>query len=82
MGTPEFAVPALEQLVLDGYEVAAVYTQPDKEAGRGRAPTSSPVKLAAVELGLRLEQPVNLKQAEAVQVLGTYSTRSQPIPGL
>ena len=36
MGTPEFAVPALERLISSGYEIAAVYTQPDKAAGRGR----------------------------------------------
>jgi len=69
MGTPEFAVPALEQLVLDGYDIAAVYTQPDKEAGRGRMPLAPPVKQAALELGLRVEQPASLKQAEALQEL-------------
>lgn len=73
MGTPEFAVPALRQLVLDGYDVAAVYTQPDKEAGRGREPSPSPVKQAAVELGLNIEQPVSLKQPETVGVLADYS---------
>lgn len=69
MGTPEFAVPALAQLVLDGYDMVAVYTQPDKEAGRGRMPLAPPVKRAALELGLRVEQPAGLKQAEAVQQL-------------
>jgi len=69
MGTPEFAVPALEQLVLAGYEVVAVYTQPDRESGRGRLPLASPVKHSALALGLRVEQPDGLKTAEAVQQL-------------
>jgi methionyl-tRNA formyltransferase len=69
MGTPEFAVPALQKLVADGGDVAAVYTQPDKEAGRGREPSSSPVKQTALGLGLRVEQPASLKQAETVQRL-------------
>ncbi|MDO8578170.1 MAG: methionyl-tRNA formyltransferase [Dehalococcoidales bacterium] len=72
MGTPQFAVPALEQLVLDGCDVAAVYTQPDKEAGRGRMPLAPPVKRAALALGLRVEQPVSLKQADAVQQLADF----------
>lgn len=72
MGTPEFAVPALQRLVFEGYDVAAVYTQPDKEAGRGRTPTPSPVKLVAQELGLRVEQPASFKQEEALRVLTDF----------
>ena len=49
MGTPEFAVPPLECLVLNQYQVVAVYTQPDKTAGRGRSLVSSPVKRAAIK---------------------------------
>ena len=50
-GTPEFAVPSL--LAADARnEVVAVYTQPDRPAGRGRALTASPVKQAALELSL------------------------------
>ena len=69
MGTPEFAVPALEKLAFEGFEIAAVYTQPDKEAGRGRNPQPPPVKAAALELGLHVEQPATLKSDEAVQKL-------------
>lgn len=69
MGTPHFAVPALEQLVLDGCDVAAVYTQPDKEAGRGRLSLAPPVKQAAVELGLRVEQPASLQTADSLQLI-------------
>jgi methionyl-tRNA formyltransferase len=64
MGTPEFAVPALESLVNNGYEVVAVYTQPDKASGRGRIVEESPVKKAALKLNLNVLQPANLKSGE------------------
>lgn len=72
MGTPEFAVPALEQLVLDRYEVVAVYTQPDRPGGRGRALLAqSPVKLAAIKHGLTVLQPASLRDtAEAERLSG------------
>ena len=69
MGTPEFAIPSLEHLVLNQYQVVAVYTQPDKAAGRGRLPVFSPVKTAAVNLKLPVVQPVNFKEAEVVAQL-------------
>ena len=72
MGTPEFAVPALERLVVNGYEVVAVYTQPDKGAGRGRTLVESPVKKAAVERGLTVFQPANFKKAETVKQLASF----------
>ncbi len=72
MGTPEFAVPALRQLILDGYQVVAVYTQPDKPSGRGRQLAFSPVKKAAQALGLTVVQPVSLKKAEAVAELASF----------
>ncbi len=46
MGTPDFAVPSLEYLVREGFEVSAVFTQPDRPAGRGLAVAASPVKQA------------------------------------
>jgi methionyl-tRNA formyltransferase len=61
MGTPEFGVPALVGLVESGYEIVAVYTQPDRPAGRGRALLYSPVKTAAVERGLEVLQPSSLR---------------------
>jgi methionyl-tRNA formyltransferase len=64
MGTPEFAVLHLERLISNGYEIAAVYTQPDKAAGRGRVVEESPVKKAALRLNLNVVQPANLKSAE------------------
>ena len=61
MGTPEFAVPALEALLDETYNVASVYTQPDKEAGRGRHVASSPVKELALSRGLEVVQPETFK---------------------
>ncbi|MFC1953000.1 methionyl-tRNA formyltransferase [Chloroflexota bacterium] len=69
MGTPEFAVPSLEHLVLNKYQVAAVYTQPDRAAGRGRVLVSSPVKQLAVKLGIPVVQPDNFKNPETVAEL-------------
>jgi methionyl-tRNA formyltransferase len=63
-GTPEFAVPCLEACRASGAEVVAVYTQPDRPAGRGRKLTASPVKEAALAAGIAVEQPESFK-AEA-----------------
>ena len=65
-GTPEFAVPSLRAAAARG-EVVAVYTQPDRPAGRGRQPTPSPVKQAALELGIPVFQPVDFKSPETVR---------------
>ena len=72
MGTPEFAVPSLEHLILNQYQVIAVYTQPDKIAGRGRSLVSSPVKRAALIWMLPVVQPVSFKEAEAVVQLADF----------
>ncbi|MFC5524173.1 methionyl-tRNA formyltransferase [Rhodanobacter ginsengisoli] len=71
-GTPEFAVPCLEACRASGAEVVAVYTQPDRPAGRGRKLTPSPVKQAALAAGIAVEQPESLKSAEAQQTLAAY----------
>lgn len=68
-GTPEFAVESLARLVDGGYNVAAVVTMPDKEAGRGRKIMQSDVKKYAVEKGLRVLQPEKLKSPEFVDTL-------------
>ena len=67
-GTPDFAVPAL--LKLAGQQrIAAVFTQPDRPAGRGQTLHLSPVKRSALELGLSVHQPATFKSAEALQLL-------------
>jgi methionyl-tRNA formyltransferase len=63
MGTPEFAVPSLKVLA-ELHDVVAVVTAPDKPAGRGRKIQGSDIKVAAEELGLRIMQPTNLKNAD------------------
>lgn len=69
MGSPEFAVPTLEHLVINRYRVAAVYTQPDRPAGRGRTLVSPPVKKAALKLGLPVIQPDDFRSEEVVAEL-------------
>jgi len=67
-GTPEFAVPCLRAAAGKG-EVVAVYTQPDRPAGRGRGLTPSPVKLEAVQRGIPVYQPENFRSAESKATL-------------
>ena len=69
MGTPEFAVPSLGALVDAGYNIKGVITAPDKEAGRGRRLRFSPVKEYALEKGLNILQPVNLKDPAFIEQL-------------
>jgi methionyl-tRNA formyltransferase len=60
-GTPDFAVPPLESLLASQHSLAAVYTQPDRPAGRGRKLAASPVKMVAALAGIPVLQPANLK---------------------
>jgi len=69
MGTPEFAVPSLDMLVKEGYNVAAVVTQPDKPKGRGKKLAAPPVKEYALEKGIPVLQPEKVKTAEFVNEL-------------
>ena len=71
-GTPEFAVPCLEAALASGHEVVAVYTQPDRPAGRGRALAASPVKQRALAAGVAVEQPENFRSVESRQRLAAY----------
>lgn len=73
MGTPEFAVASLEKLVRSPYEIAAVITAPDKPAGRGRKLRQSAVKDFAVEHGLKILQPTNLKDKDFIESLRTLN---------
>ena len=64
MGTPDFSVPVLDALVADGHEIAAVYCQPPRPAGRGKKDRPTPVHARAMELGLEVRHPVSLKGAD------------------
>ena len=71
-GTPDFAVPSLRALAAGPHRVAAVYTRPDRPAGRGRRIAASAVKGAAIELGLTVEQPPDLRDPAAKERLSGY----------
>ena len=62
MGTPEFAVEPLKELIRNGYEIAGVFTQPDRPKGRGKKPAPSPVKIAAEEAGIPVFQPERIRK--------------------
>lgn len=64
MGTPDFAVPTLDALLEAGHEVAAVYAQPPRPAGRGKGLAPSPVQARAEAAGIEVRTPVSLKGAE------------------
>ena len=68
-GTPEFARASLEALVESGRTPVAVYTQPDRPAGRGKKLTASPVKRYAQEHGIPVHQPETLRDDAAVEEL-------------
>lgn len=72
MGTPDFAVGALEEIIKAGHEVTAVVTQPDKPKGRGKEMQISAVKACALSHGLPVFQPVKIKTPEAVEQLRSY----------
>lgn len=78
-GTPDFAVAALARIIAAGHEVAAVYTQPDRPAGRGRKLQASPVKETALENGIPVEQPINFKSAEAREHLASYGAEAMVV---
>lgn len=71
-GTPDFAVPALQALLDSRHNVVAVYTQPDRPAGRGRRPAASPVKQLAMQHGIAVCQPGTLKTPEAQAELRSF----------
>ncbi|HEX9133187.1 MAG TPA: methionyl-tRNA formyltransferase [Ktedonobacteraceae bacterium] len=82
MGTPQFAVPALEALINgarpglvlpEGYDIATVITRPDKPVGRGKDIVFSPVKQAALAFGIPVWQPGSLKRPENIEALAAYN---------
>lgn len=72
-GTPEFAAHHLQALLNSHHQVAAVYTQPDRPAGRGKKLQASPVKEIALNAGLEVQQPLTLKDPEAQATLAAYN---------
>jgi methionyl-tRNA formyltransferase len=72
MGTPEFAVPSLRRLLEDSHEIVAVWTQPDRPAGRGNKLHQSPVKEFAVQNNLTVHQPLKIKTQEARELLASH----------
>jgi methionyl-tRNA formyltransferase len=72
MGTPESAVPSLRRLIEDGHEIVAVWTQPDKPAGRGKKLHQSPVKEFALQHNLTLHQPQKIKTSEAKELFAAH----------
>jgi methionyl-tRNA formyltransferase len=69
LGTPAFAVPTLQRIVGAGHRVAAVFTQPDRPKGRGGQLNASPVKEAALRLGVPVHQPERIRRPEVVEQL-------------
>jgi methionyl-tRNA formyltransferase len=64
MGTPDFSVPVLQQIIKDGYEVIGVVTQPDRPVGRKKVLTPPPVKVEAIKQGIPVFQPEKIRQEE------------------
>lgn len=79
MGTPDFAVPALQALLENGWNVVAVITAPDKPAGRGLKLVPSPVKEVALQHHLPILQPTNLKDISFQEELRSYHAHLQVI---
>jgi methionyl-tRNA formyltransferase len=79
MGTPDFAVPTLQTLVENNYNVVAVITAPDKPAGRGQKVQQSPVKEYAVSQDIPVLQPTNLKSEVFLEELRSYQANLQII---
>lgn len=69
MGTSEFAVPALNQLIVQNFNIIGVVTQPDRPKGRGRKLSPSPVKSLAAEYNLQIMQPEKIRRKESVDEL-------------
>ena len=72
LGTPQFAVPTLAALVAAGHQIPAVYTQPDRPAGRGQHLGQSAVKQAALAFGLPVRQPERIRRPEVIEELAAW----------
>ncbi len=67
MGTPDFSVPVLDALVAEGHQIAAVYCQPPRPAGRGKKDRPTPVHARAAEIGIEVRHPLNFKDPAEVE---------------
>jgi len=81
LGTPAFAVPTLERIAAAGHQVMAVFTQPDRPKGRGQKNAMSPVKEAALRLGLPVYQPERIRKPEAVEELRAMAPEAMVVVG-
>ena len=81
LGTPSFAVPSLERIVGAGHQVCGVFTQPDRPKGRGQKDAMSPVKEAAVRLGLNVFQPERVRKPEPVELLRAMAPDAMVVVG-
>lgn len=72
-GTPDFAASSLQALLDSEHNVVAAYTQPDRQSGRGKKITMSPVKELALQHNIPVEQPISLKAEDAQQQLASYN---------
>ncbi len=81
LGTPAFAVPTLERVASAGHHVLAVFTQPDRPKGRGGQLNQSPVKEAALRLGLPVHQPERIRRPEAIEQLKQMSPDAMVVVG-
>src|SRR5438552_6703974 len=73
MGTPESALSSLRRLVVDGHEIVAVWTQPDKPAGRGKKLHQSPVKEFALHHNFTIHQPQKIKTSEVKELFASHN---------
>lgn len=73
MGTPDFSVPVLRQIIEDGYEVVAVVTQPDRPVGRKRVLTPPPVKVEALKHNIPVLQPNKIREKEEIERVLSYN---------
>ncbi len=81
LGTPEFAVPSLERLVAAGHDVLLALTQPDRPLGRGLREGMSPVKRAALRLGLPVAQPERVRRPDSVEMLRALAPDAMVVVG-
>ena len=72
MGTPDFAVGTLEEIIKAGHEVVLVVSQPDKAVGRSKALRYTPVKACALEHGIEVYQPRRVREPECVEYLRSF----------